>query len=268
MRTLLLSSILLRSILLLSIVSGLFLSHLMAQEPTPSNQMPDMPSSQAYDMQDMPGMHGHMESHSLIESLENHTTAGTDAEPNSTPTHMLMTTRGNWQFMFHGVAFLGEIQQSGPRGAGKLFSTNWLMPMAQRKVGNGTLTLRAMLSLEPATISRQRYPELFQQGETAFGRPIVDGQHPHDFFMELAAMYDYKIGENTLLSFYAAPRGDPALGPVAFPHRSSASENPAAPLRIPRILWMMLSQLGLPTVLSGWKPPAFMAGNRTNSAGI
>ena len=231
MPKILFSSTLLRSILLLSIVSGFFLSPLMAQEPAPSNQMPDMPSpSQANDMQDMPGMHGHMESHSLIELLENHTTAGTDAEPNSTPTHMLMTTRGNWRFMFHGVAFLGEIQQSGPRGAGKLFSTNWLMPMAQRKIGNGTLTLRAMLSLEPATISRQRYPELFQQGETAFGRPIVDGQHPHDFFMELAAMYDYKIGENTMLSIYAAPRGDPALGPVAFPHRTSASENPAAPL--------------------------------------
>jgi hypothetical protein len=48
--------------------------------------------------------------------------------------------------------------------------------------------------------------------------------------MELAAIYDYKIGEKTLLSFYAAPMGDPAMGPPAYPHRSSASENPVAPL--------------------------------------
>ena len=96
--------------------------------------------------------------------------------------------------MFHGEAFLSEIQQSGPRGSDKLFSTNWWMPMAQRKFGNGTLTIRTMLSFEPATVSDRRYPELFQQGETAFGRPIVDGQHPHDFFMELAALYDYKVG--------------------------------------------------------------------------
>jgi len=71
---------------------------------------------------------------------------------------MLMATKGSWTFMFHGVAFLDDIQQSGPRGGDKLFSTNWLMPMAQRKLGKGVLTLRAMLSLEPATISQRRYP--------------------------------------------------------------------------------------------------------------
>src|SRR6202008_1058553 len=98
------------------------------------------------------------------------------------------------------------------------------------RLGNGKLTLRSMLSFEPATVSQRQYPLLFQQGETAFGKPIVDGQHPHDFFMELAAMYDYPLGENTLLSFYAAPVGGPALGPVAYPPRASASENPVAAL--------------------------------------
>jgi hypothetical protein len=102
--------------------------------------------------------------------------------------------------------------------------------MAQRQLGKGTLTLRAMLSFEPGTVSKRRYPELFQQGETAFGRAVVDGQHPHDFFMELAALYDHKLSENTLLSFYAAPMGDPAMGPLAYPHRPSASEDPIAPL--------------------------------------
>jgi len=97
-------------------------------------------------------------------------------------------------------------------------------------VPHGELTLRAMLSLEPATISGRYYPELFQQGETAFGRPIVDGQHPHDLFMELAALYDLKFGPNEVLTLYGAPVGDPALGPVAFPHRASAGDNPLAPL--------------------------------------
>jgi hypothetical protein len=162
--------------------------------------------------------------------LQQHTTAGTDVEPESTPGGMMMRSEGKWMLMLHGVAFLNEIQQSGPRGSGKFFSTNWLMPMAQRKMGKGTLTLRTMLSLEPATVTGRLYPELFQQGETAYGRPIVDGQHPHDFFMELAAMYDYQWSRNSLLSIYAAPVGDPALGPVAYPHRASASEDPLAPL--------------------------------------
>jgi len=87
-----------------------------------------------------------------------------------------------------------------------------------------------MFSLEPATVSKRRYPELFQLGEAAFGKPIVDGQHPHDFFMELAVLYDSKLGKNALLSFYGAPVGDPAMGPTAFPHRISASENPLATL--------------------------------------
>lgn len=196
------------------------------------------PAARASDqtMQNMPGMSGRaahsmqMQPQSFIESLDMHATSGTDAEPNSTPFAMLMKKKGKWTFMLHGVAFLNDSQQSGPRGADRLFSTNWLMPMAQRKAGRGVLTLRTMLSLEPATISKRRYPELFQQGETAFGLPIVDGQHPHDFFMELAALYDYKLGENTLLSFYAAPMGDPALGPIAYPHRESASEDPLATL--------------------------------------
>jgi hypothetical protein len=163
--------------------------------------------------QSMPGMTGmehdqpSMNSHSLVQSLLQHARSGTDAEPNSTPVSMLMATKGNWTLMFHGEAFLIDVQQSGPRGFDKLFSTNWWMPMAQRKLGNGTLTFRTMFSFEPATISGRRYPELFQQGETAFGHPIVDGQHPHDFFMGLAALYDYKLSDRTLLSLYARPHG-------------------------------------------------------------
>ena len=166
----------------------------------------------------------------FLEAIVRHGTSGTSAEPNSTPVPMLMTSRGNWMFMFHGEAFLNALQQSGPRGSDKVFSTNWLMPMAQRQLGPGTFTVRTMLSFEPATVTGRYYPELLQQGETAFGRPIIDGQHPHDFVMELAALYDLNLSDKALLSFYAAPVGDPAIGPTAYPHRASASENPMATL--------------------------------------
>ncbi len=189
---------------------------------------------------EMPVMHNQMKamhhdgmsihSESLIEQIAHHSTSGTSAEPNSTPMPMLMTTKGKWVLMFHGVGFLNSIQQSGPRGFDKIFSTNWVMPMAQRQFGPGSLALRTMLSLEPTTITGRRYPELLQLGETAFGKPIVDGQHPHDLFMELAVLYDLRLGDSALLSFYAAPMGDPAMGPTAFPHRASAGENPLASL--------------------------------------
>ena len=171
-----------------------------------------------------------MHPETFLEAIAAHVTSGTSAEPDSTPTPMLMTRRGPWMLMFHANAFITDQQQSSPRGADQLFSTNWFMPMAGRPLGPGILTLRTMLSLEPATITDRQYPLLFQQGETAFGHPIADAQHPHNLIMELAALYDLRLGEKGLLSFYAAPVGDPALGPTAYPHRASALEDPLAPL--------------------------------------
>jgi hypothetical protein len=143
---------------------------------------------------------------------------------------MLMTMRDGWMVMFHANVFVVDTQQSSPRGEDKFFSTNWVMPMAQRTWGPGQLTLRAMFGLEPATVTGRQYPLLFQDGETAYGLPIADGQHPHDFVMELAALYDWRLGKSTLLSFYAAPVGDPAIGPTAYPHRASALEDPVGAL--------------------------------------
>ncbi len=186
------------------------------------NQMPSMPVDQ----------NGLMNMHpdNFLQAIVHHGTSGTSAEPDSTPTPMLMTMKGSWMLMFHANVFLTDIQQSSARGGDKLFSTNWFMGMAQRDAGRGVFTIRTMLSLEPATVTDRRYPLLFQQGETAFGVPIADGQHPHDFIMELAVLYDLKLGEKSLLSFYFAPMGDPAIGPTAYPHRASAAENPVGTL--------------------------------------
>ena len=198
--------------------------HPPEKQPAPSTNepMPHMPQMNQSTMQ--------MGPENFIDAIQLHTTSGTSAEPNSTEAPMLMTTKGKWTLMFHGTAWINMIQQSGARGQDKFFSTNWFMPMAQRQIGRGELTLRTMISLEPATVTQRFYPLLFQQGETAFGKPINDGQHPHDFIMELAALYDLRLGQDALLSFYAAPVGDPAMGPSAYPHRASAAENPVASL--------------------------------------
>ena len=217
-----------KRILLLSLLSLLGPWHGFAQDaivsPSPAqhSMQPMTPSGR------MP-MHS-MKSRTFIEEILRHATSGTSAEPNSTPTPMMMTMRGPWMLMFHANVFITDEQQSSPRGGDKFFSTNWFMPMAERSLGPGQLTVRAMFSLEPATVTQRRYPLLFQQGETAFGVPIADGQHPHDFFMEMAALYDWRLSKQALLSFYFAPVGDPALGPTAYPHRASAMENPVGAL--------------------------------------
>jgi hypothetical protein len=156
--------------------------------------------------------------------------SGTAWQPASSPMHMQHKTSGDWLVMFHYNAIVGANAQGGPRGVTKLESQNWFMPMALRRVGNGTLQLRAMLSFEPFTFPRGGSPLLFQTGEVYHGRPIIDAQHPHDLFMELSAAYRVPIGDRATWFAYLAYPGEPALGPNAFMHRTSASENPSAPL--------------------------------------
>ncbi|HET9132526.1 MAG TPA: hypothetical protein VFO86_16345, partial [Terriglobia bacterium] len=165
----------------------------------------------------MPGM-------SAMENSVGNLSSGTSIEPAATSeaSSMVHGSLGSWTVMFHANAFVQDIQQSGPRGGDKFFSTNWMMPMLTNKWGAHSLTLRSMFSIEPATVTDRRYPLLFQTGETAFGSPIVDGQHPHNLFMEIAGRYDLDLNEKTRLFFYGGPIGEPALGPAAFPHRSSA----------------------------------------------
>jgi hypothetical protein len=137
---------------------------------------------------------------------------------------------GEWMVMAHASVKVGFNRQGGPRGVGKAESQNWLMLMAERNVGRGRLMLRGMLTAEPLTTPHGGFPQLFQTGETYRRRPIIDAQHPHDLFMELAASYTVPLSETVSLQFYGGPVGEPALGPVAFMHRLSALENPAPPL--------------------------------------
>jgi len=162
--------------------------------------------------------------------LMNHM-SGTAVNPVAWPMPMLMKAFGSWNAMFMAEAFITDTQQTGPRGGDKFYSSNWLMADAEHRAGqNGAFEVQLMLSAEPATITDRRYPLLFQTGETAFGKPIVDGQHPHNFVMSLGFQYALSLSENTTLELYFAPVGDPALGPIAYPHRASAMEIPQAPI--------------------------------------
>jgi hypothetical protein len=156
--------------------------------------------------------------------------SGTSWQPASTQSNMLHKASGEWLLMLHFNAVIGINSQGGPRGVSKFESANWFMPMAFRKVGKGTLELRGMFSLEPFTFPPGGSPLLFQTGETYKGRPIVDAQHPHDLFMELSASYTVPVGDRATWFAYFGYPGEPALGPVAFMHRASASENPAPAL--------------------------------------
>ncbi|MGI8958508.1 MAG: hypothetical protein ACR2IV_01845 [Bryobacteraceae bacterium] len=199
--------------------------------------------------------------------------SGTAMNPSAWPMPMVMKSFGSWNAMFMGEGFIVDTQQSGPRGGDKLYSLNWVMGNFEHRLGEkGAFQTQVMLSLEPATITDRRYPLLFQTGETAFGKPIVDGQHPHNFIMGLGFQYARAVSENATLELYFAPVGDPALGPVAYPHRASAAELPQATLSHH---WQDSTHIadevvtgGSPTKRSKWRRAASMDQSRMKTGGV
>jgi hypothetical protein len=159
-----------------------------------------------------------------------HASSGSSWQPASVPETMWMTAPDGWDLMAHGTVFITYNRQGGPRGVGKAESTNYLMTMEQHRLGSGTLLLRQMFSAESLTSPHPGFPELFQTGETYHGQPLVDHQHPHNVFSELAALYTVPVSEKVSWLLYGGPSAEPALGPVTYMHRQSASEDPEAPL--------------------------------------
>jgi len=156
--------------------------------------------------------------------------SGTAWQPQSTPMQGLSFAGQGWTGMAHGYVDLVYDHQDGPRGGTKTFSESMLMLMAQHAAGPGTLTLHAMLSLDPA-MGADGYPLLLQTGETADGvHPLTDRQHPHDLFMELSGTYSLPVNADTSVFLYGGYPGEPALGPATFMHRVSGMDDPAAPI--------------------------------------
>src|SRR6267378_904590 len=156
--------------------------------------------------------------------------SGTSWLPDASPMHAAHIMLGDWTLMLHGQGFVQYDRQGGSRGGDQLGVINWAMAAASRRIGGGRLELRSMLSAEPWTIGSRGYPLLVQSGEAYQGAPLHDRQHPHDLFMELAVLYEHAVARNFGLSLYLAPVGEPAVGPVAFPHRPSAADDPLAPI--------------------------------------
>lgn len=204
--------------------------------------------------------------------------SGTSWLPESTPMYALMKQAGAWTLMAHPLVHTTYSNQTGPRGKEGLHATNWLMASAQREVkgltnaGPGTLLLRGMVSLDPATVGGNGYPLLFQTGETSNGRPLVDHQHPHDFAMELAVAYSAPINTSTVVSATLRRWESPHLAQRRSPIESRRSTIPRLRSvtigRTPRISLRELSRSGLPRNTGRSRARSSLAGSRTSGAGI
>lgn len=157
--------------------------------------------------------------------------SGTSWLPDFSPMYAFHWRAGRWDLMLHGNAFLYYVDEGSDRGDEDVGSINWVMAMARREVLEGVFSARLMLSAEPATIGECGYPDLLATGEFCDELGFLhDRQHPHDLFMELAAMYERELSERVAIQLYGGLAGEPALGPVGYPHRLSALPNPFAPV--------------------------------------
>ena len=146
------------------------------------------------------------------------------------PMDMPMPASSGWTLMQDGVVYGLFNQQGGPRGGREFVVPNWWMGMVNKQAGRHQIGLNAMFSLDPATVGKDGYGEIFQVGEALDGKPLIDRQHPHDFIMQLAGVWRVKVNDKAAVTFAGGPAGEPTLGPVAFMHRASASGLVMAPL--------------------------------------
>lgn len=155
---------------------------------------------------------------------------GTAWQPDAATHGGLHGEAGGWMLMGHAMLNGVWVTQQGPRGDERGFIAGMAMASAARDVGPGRLQLRAMVSPDPL-MGPEGYPLLLAAGESADGvDPLIDRQHPHDFFMELSASYSLPVGDTGSVFVYGGLPGEPAFGPPAFMHRPAAMDSPEAPL--------------------------------------
>ncbi len=157
--------------------------------------------------------------------------SGTGWQPEATPTSGLKIGRGSWSWRMSGVLSVAYTRQGGPRGDDTLYSPNVLTLNGSRPAGAGVFGVRTMWSAESVTVGDPGYAELFQTGTTGDGaNPMVDRQHPHDMFSELAVTYSLPVRTEDSLFAYLGVTGDPALGTTDSVRRFSGMDFPEAPL--------------------------------------
>ncbi len=202
-----------------------------------------------HDMHDMEGME--MEEHGLYGGYPwSREASGTSWQPESTPMAGIHFMPAGWMFMLHGYVDAVYDHQGSPRGGEMIYSPNMFMLLGQHQLGGMTLGVKTMFSAEPLTIGKEGYPLLFQSGETADGiTELVDRQHPHDLFGELAATLSLPLSEVSSAFIYAGLPGEPALGPPAFMHRFSGQDFPEVPLSHH---WMDSTHISFGVVTLGW----------------
>ena len=156
--------------------------------------------------------------------------SGTSWLPDSSSQSMIHAAFGGWSMMAHGAAFGQYDKQNTIHGASQFGVVDWEMATALRPAAGGMFAATVGTSFESFVDGPRGYPELLQSGGAYQDARIANRQHPHPALMQLSASYDRTLISGLAFSTYAAAVGEPAIGPVSFMHRPSATNDPFAPI--------------------------------------
>lgn len=122
--------------------------------------------------------------------------------------------------------FMVYSNTSGPRGQSRLTGPgSWMLMYDHPLSSSNHFRIDVMASPEQLTVGDIGTPQLLQTEN-------IDAMHAHDTIMalEFRDVMTLGAGGDQHLTFLFAPRGEAAIGPVPFMHRTSAAGNPDAPL--------------------------------------
>lgn len=163
-------------------------------------------------------------------------TSGTAWIPSATPMYGMHRPWRGWDIRVNGAVFGQAVYEprdrhrTGGESTRQASSLNWGMLMARRRLGDGRVGVRTMLSAEPWTVPGCGSLNFLATGDVCDGDTIHDRQQPHDLVMELAVDYEHSLRGAWRWQLYAGLAGEPALGPPGYPHRASAMPNPTGPV--------------------------------------
>src|SRR5262245_894751 len=111
-------------------------------------------SSQGAQDAQAPAPHQHAADQNAATLFATREASGTSWLPDASPMYGVHRTRGAWELMLHGSAFVqflyepGDRHRTGGSATRQVSSVNWGMLMARRPIGSGRLGLRVMASIE------------------------------------------------------------------------------------------------------------------------
>ena len=141
----------------------------------------------------------------------------------------LNAQESNWRGSLDGRVFAQYMSSGTVRGAQGFAVSNWFAGSVARDTEAGTVSGSLMMSLEPLTVGECGYPRLITPTFLCFSRVLEDRAPAHPLIMDASVQLTQKLS-NARAIIRLGIAGEPAFGPVAYFHRSSAQYDPVAPL--------------------------------------